>query len=194
MSNNYRFDVRSKKQFAKDIKSSHIKEADIAVRLCLTIHSKTGEWPTLVPNGTDSTGEFIEKNAQVSSEPDFKIGDRIVEITRSDVFCNRTFHQKENKIIKCLKDKHDIVFVNGYLDKQPYYLWLDSDQVEQFTIKATAKYGSVLHPGAGKTGAIAKAAFRYDVFWFQDLWKPLPALISNIPKEYKDILACSKGA
>ncbi len=189
----YRFDNRSKARFKKDLKNNHVKEAYIAVRLCIAEHSKTKEWPKLTPNGIDFTGEFIENIKEVTASPDFIIGDKTVEITRSDVVCNRSFHAKCNKIIKCLKEGHDLVFVNGYdAEKQPNYIRLTPKEIEKFTIKATSKYGEMRHPGGGKMGLTCKPAYRYDVFWFEDLWKPLPAIIKDLPKEYLEILESVK--
>lgn len=189
----YRFDVRSKGKFKKDIKASHQKEAIIAVRLCITKHSKTGEWPKLEPAGVDMTGAFIDNIKDVTADPDFKIDDKLVEITRSDVMCERTFHQKCHKIIRCLKDNTELVFVNGYeAQKQPKYIWLTGKDLEPFVTKSLSKYGEVKHPGGGKVGLINKPAYRFDVYWFEDLWKPLPALCKGIPEEYKEILEASK--
>jgi hypothetical protein len=189
----YRFDVRSKKQFAKDIKQSHVHEAEIAIRLCIAIHARTKKWPSLVPTGIDSTGEFIEKDSKVTSHPDFSIDGKLVEITRADVVCNRNFHQKLGKVSKAISNQYDLVFVNGYLvDKQPNYIWLTPDILQEFTTKATTKYGTVLHPGGKGAGPIHKTAYRYDVFWFKDLWRPLPVLIDNIPEEYKKIIEATK--
>lgn len=189
----YRFDQRSDKQFKQDIKLSHSKEAKIAVRLCIALHSLTKKWPTLKPAGVDMTGEFIEKAHQVTSEPDFLINDRLVEITRSDVLCNRSFHQKSNKIIRCLKDNGDLVFVNGFeATNQPKYIWLSAKELEPFVTRSLTKYGEVQHPGNRGIRSTGKPAYRFDVYWFEELWKPLPALIKDIPKDYKDVLNLAK--
>ena len=190
----YRFDARSKKQFRSDIKKGHIKEAEIAVRLCIKIHSETGNWPDLEPSGVDATGAFIEDIKEVNADPDFKIDGNLVEITRSDVVCNRVFHQKCHKIIKCLQGKSDLVFVNGYNEKQPKYLWLDSKTLEPFVTKSLTKYGEVNMMGGGKLGIIAKPAYRFDTYWFDqaDLWKPLPVLFKGLPNKYTEILNAAK--
>jgi hypothetical protein len=192
----YRLDGRSTARFAKDIKQNHQKEALIAVRLCITIHSKTDNWPTLTPTGVDATGAFIENIKDVIAEPDFRIGDRLVEITRSDTVCNRYFHQKIHKVIRCLKGEADLVFVNGYsMNNQPKYLWLTSKELEPFVSRALTKYGEVPHPGGGGIWT-KKPACRFDVYWFDqaELWKPLPSLTKNIPipEEYKQIIEATR--
>ncbi len=189
--NSYRFDARSKSQFKKDIKNSHIIESEIALRLCLTVFNKTKKWPDLEANGTDVTGEFIENNRKITTSADFKINTRLVEITRSDIPCNRVFHQKVSKVNRSIKDNFDIIFVNGYIrDKDCPFLWLTPELMQEFTLKAISKYGEVLHPGAGKTGAIGKSAYRFNLDWFSDLWITLPPLSSSkaIPKKYSKIM------
>lgn len=191
----YRFDSRSEEQFRSDIKSAHLKEMYIAIRLCLHEHHKTGVWPIIKPNGSDFSGEFIKEDRKITSKQDFWIGDKLVEITRADTECSRVFHQKINKVAKCIKDKSEIVFVNGYDKfKQPKYIRLDSDQLEFFTQKSISKYGESIHPGRAGQGTTGKLAYRYDLFWFTEagLWEDLPVLIDDIPKEYKDLLALTK--
>jgi hypothetical protein len=189
MGNNYRFDDRDLNTFKKDIKSSHVKEADIAVRICIDIYNKTKKWPSLEPTGTDMTGEYVSNQRNISYTPDFRINDIFTEITRSDVDCKRYFHQKSGKIDKYIVNKNTLVFVNNYLS-DPKYIWLDTKQIEEFTQRAKSKYGSVLHPGSGHNKATNKSAYRYDIYWFdeQKLWQPLPKLIKSIPESYKVIL------
>lgn len=186
---NYRFDVRSKQQFIKDIKSSHICEAEIAVRLCILYHKSTNKWPKLEPHGSDMSGNFIVSETDVSHSPDFIIDSQLVEITRADVICNRNFHEKESKIHHCLTNQYDLVFVNGFKAvKTPNFIRLTYKEVEKFTEMAKEKYGNVLHPGAKNTGPINKAAYRYDIEWFNDLWQVLPIITSDIPNSYKRFL------
>src|SRR5688572_27214458 len=170
-----RFDVRSPAAFKIDIKRNHEKEALIAVRLCIAVHSKTKEWPLLAPAGVDTTGEFIDSIQDVDARPDFIIGDRFVEITRSDKLCQRSFHQKCHKVEQCVAGNNDIVFVNGFDEvKQPKFVWFTPERMAEFLIRSKTKYGKVKHPGGGKVGLIDKPAYRFDVYWFEDLWCQLP--------------------
>lgn len=185
----HRFDVRSKAQFKRDMKFNHSCEAEIAVRLAIFEKHKSGEWPALVPNGADFSGKFIEKAHLVTTDADFKIGKKLVEITRADVYCSRSFHIKCGKVKRCINESFDFVFVNGFmLEKEPKFIRLSPKLMEKFTTLSVDKYGEVLFIGRGKVGAIDKAAYRYDVDWFKGLWKPLPVMTKDIPKEYSDIL------
>lgn len=58
---NQRFDYRTKEEFKKDIKNSHLIELEIALRLCEDYNNLNNIWPRLIPNGTDFTGEFADK-------------------------------------------------------------------------------------------------------------------------------------
>lgn len=184
-----RFDNRSKNQFIQDIKTSHKIEAEIAVRLCVSWHAKTGIWPELIPAGLDFTGEYVSQNNKVTCDPDFSIDGLFVEITRSNNECSRYFHEKKYKVDKCISNGHSMVFVNGFVQyKQPNFILLNHKQLEEFTNKSKSKYKDAVQPGHGKTGFTGKPAYRYDIYWFKDLWRPLPVLINNIPDEYKTIL------
>jgi hypothetical protein len=184
----HRFDVRSKAEFAKEIKEYHKKEAEIAVRLAISVHAKTGEWPDIKPNGIDSSGSLIESDQMVTADPDYIIGDRTVEITHSKYVLGRTFHEKQNKIKKMQVEQTDMVFVNGLSEKQPTFLWLNAEEWEPFIQRSLTKYGIVPMLGGGKVGFLNKNAYRFDIYWFKDLFKPLPVLISSVPDAYKEIL------
>jgi hypothetical protein len=183
MSNKYRFDNRSKKEFISDIKKSHRTEAEIAIRIGIFHYRKTGRWLEIVPNGTDFSGEFVE-NANVTGDPDFLIDGISTEITRADTFCKDFFHQKIPKINKCIKENSNIVFVNGFkVQKEPKFILLKPKSIEKATEKAIKKYGEIKHPGTGN-----KKGYRYDNIWFAGSWQILPKLIKEIPEEYKQLL------
>ncbi len=185
----YRFDNRSKNQFKKDIKDGSSKEAFIAVRICIDEYNKSKRWPKLIPNGVDFTGQFIKNSNQVNSDPDFKINNILVEITRSDVVCKRYFHQKCGKLDRCAKEGYDLVFVNGYdPSKEPEYIRLSGNILDGFIQLAKKKYGVVPHPGGGNYGFTNKQAYRFDLSLFEGMWTPLPLIIKEIPKDYQNIL------
>lgn len=188
---NYRSDIRTSDQFKKDIKKSHIIEAEIAVRLAIKVHAEKGYWPDIVPCGVDFTGEIIKEDAKITSDPDFVIDGFITEITRSSRECKRVFHEKIGKVRKCIENNAVMVFVNGFEEfKQPKYVALSSSKLCELTERSKSKYGRCLQPGHNKTGVTPKEAYRYDIFWIdeQNLWSPLPVLIKGIPKKYTDFL------
>jgi len=187
--NKYCFDHRSIKQFQKDIKVASIKEAEIAVRLCVLIHSKTGKWPKLVPNGVDHTGKFIKDRSLVNCDPDYKIDDHLVEITKSYNICEKHFHQKIHKVKKCIKLNSHLVFVNGYNMQQcPEFIWITPENLELLTLRSQTKYKQSYQPGCnGKF--TNKPAYKYGIYWFKGMWQKLPSLKGiKLPKEYLNLL------
>jgi len=179
--NNYRFDNRSKKQFIKDIKISHTIEVDIALRLCVLYHGYDGIWPKIIPHGVDMSGAFIQDDNLITLAPDFEIEGQKFEITRSNSYCKRSFHEKVAKIQSIIENKINLVFVNGYATNNPRILVLSSEQVKQYTKRAIAKYGKVRHPATGNHGLTNKPAYKYDIQWFDKLWNALPPLPSCSP-------------
>lgn len=189
MARNYRFDKRSKSQFKKDIKAAHRVEADIAVRICQSIYDEYGEWPELVPNGSDVSGEFISNQKNVSHAPDFEIGGEMVEITHSRSECKKPyFHQKESKVKQCLENNWGIVFVHGiHAFKEPKYVLMNNRTLKRVSKKAVDKYGLVPHPT--RNGVVNKRSYRYDFDFFRDdEWHLLPPISKEASKEYKYIL------
>lgn len=184
MSNSYRFDNRTEAKFAADIKRLSKAELDIAIRLGIFFKGKHGYWPEIFPNGIDFTGSLIKDNNLVVGDADFIINNRLVEITQSHKVCSKWFHEKQSKINRAIKDKIDIVFVNGYCEKQPQFVWLPARKIQEFTYKSISKYGEIKHPGLGW-----KLCYRYDLWWFRNLWQTLPNLtLRGLPKHYKDLI------
>jgi hypothetical protein len=184
----YRFDNRSKSEFKKDIKNSHIAEAQIAVRICLAHYIATGVWLDLKPNGIDMTGQYKET---VTSDPDFIIGKKVTEITRADTLCDKFFHWKVNKIKRAIKDEVYTVFVNGFrVQKEPKFIMISAKILAEKTKLAIEKYGETKHPGSGGNGFVNKASYRYDLDWFKGHWRMLPILTKDIeiPEEYRKII------
>jgi hypothetical protein len=194
MNDSYRFDIRSKEQFTKDIKDNSIKEAEIAIRLGIFLFNENKKWPTIEPNGIDYSGKFIENSKDVKGDPDYTIDGTPVEITRSDVICKSVFHQKKSKIDRCIKNKDTLVFVNGFRDaEEPMFLFLRAEFWQSFSDMASETYGKVSHPAAGTNFFINKTSYRYNIEWFKDLWRPLPKIVADIPKRYKAILKAVNG-
>lgn len=57
----YRFDNRTKKKFQQDIKIASLKEAEIALRICIDLKNQNKEWPILLPNGISYTRRLYTK-------------------------------------------------------------------------------------------------------------------------------------
>lgn len=183
--NHHRFDNRTKQEFANDIKEYHIVEAQIAIRIGVHIKQTKGYWPTIVPNGIDYTGKLIKSTKDVDIRPDYIIDNALCEITHSTYFVKQYFHQKCGKIKAAIKNKHSIVFVNGFACEKPIFIMMDHKFLELATLLAYNEYGITGLPT--KNGMVKKDCFRYKLEWFSGMWQQLPAT-NNIPKLYKQIL------
>lgn len=184
----YRTDNRTKTAFKKDIKRSHENELDIAIRIALLDFNSTGKWPIINPNGSDMSGNYIADDNKVSHDPDYLIGDRLVEITRADILCKKAFHQKVSKVNLCIKNNVNIVFVNGYtINEVPDFIEINAKEIKSFTDKAIKTHGVTGHPT--RNGYIFKDSYRYDLAWFDGLWKKLPPINSAAQSQYKDLIA-----
>jgi len=188
-----RFDVRSKEQFTLDIKRASQIEAFIAVRLAIKEHAVSGIWSEITANGCDASGNYIPNRSKVTTEPDFKIGDKFVEITNSRRVCPRVFHEKVHKVDKIIQNNYDLVFVNGFEEqKQPKFIRLSGEDLKPFIDRSITKYGKTPTP-IGRNQWRALPSLRFDVYWFKDLFQILPVLsvdlLKVVPQQYKDILA-----
>lgn len=74
----------------------------------------------------------------------------------------------------------------GFLSKEePNYIVITPQQLDTHTRKSYNLFGIVTQPIKGKW--VNKPAYKYDLSWFDGLWRPLPRLHSKLPLEYKDI-------
>lgn len=169
----YRFDNRTKEQFKQDIKDCHKDELTIALSICQNIYNEKKIWPLLDTNGCDNSGEFLE-DKNVTSDPDFIIDGVYTEITKSNTVCKKYFHEKLNKVNKALSDnsENNLVFVNGYNELiSPLFISLNKKELFTFSEMAKKKYGVVGMPT--RNGFISKQSLRYDISWFDGMWKEL---------------------
>ena len=181
----YRYDNRTKKQFKASIKTNHIIEAEIALRLCLYHYNITGKWPSLDPMN-EFTGSFLE-NKHVKVGADFKINKTPVDITQSSSECLRYFHEKETKTKLCAGGAFSIVFMNGIkIFEKPKFIIISPKQMQIVMKKSIKKYGLVKMPT--KKTIVNKKAYRFDISMFEDNWLELPSLNGiKLPKQYKEI-------
>lgn len=183
------FDIRSKKQFKKDIKEHSKSELLIAIRICQDIYNKTGSWPDLIPIGTDFTGKFISDRKKVKIDPDFAINGFKYEITKSANLCKKFFHEKEDKVKKALDEGNVIVYVNGYeAFDEPNYCCLGYNSLKILTEKSIKEFGGTVEQ-IFKGIPIGKKVYRYKTDWIKDISKPLPPInLKKIPQEYKKLI------
>ena len=177
-------DGRSSNQFKKDMLLMHKNEAEIAVRICIYLKSLYKKWPTIVPNGTDYRGKVVKK---AHSGADYIIDGIHFEITHSNKVCPKYFHEKTNKVERCIDGEYFVVFTNGLrADRKPRTCIITPPEMKRFAKIAKKRYGLVKMP-AISTGIVNKEAYRFDIDCI-DTWFELPELTKEACKVYKEIL------
>jgi hypothetical protein len=190
----YRTDRRSEKQFIEDIKLAHVIELDIAIRICAFEFLKKDKWPHLIAAGMDVSGTFIKDSSSIKNDPDFLIDNEFVDITRSNPFCRKHFHQKKGKVNRAIRDRHNIVFCNGYkkLDP-PRFVFITPEVLDLVSTMSEMKYGIVGHPDQNGF-ELRKQSYRYDTNWFDGMWHDLPPALDEekLPTEYQQLIGLFK--
>jgi len=177
----YRYDYRSPKQAREDILRGDKEEAEIAIRIAILLKSKYNlkKWPIVKPYNKNIFGKIID-NQKDLSHIDFIINDQKYQITRSRYKCNTTFNQKKRKVEKCIEDNVNIVFVNGYTEKEPQFLISSAERIKELLPQCK------IHNHFGTGG---KECFEFAISMFHpEEWFYLPSLPKKIPSAYKKLL------
>ena len=189
---NYRRDIRTEEQFQEDILRDTKIEAEIALSLCVYHFQKHHTWPTLVANGTDATGKYIQNDEQITSAPDFLIDGIPTEIMHSKFSCKWFFHIKEHKLRSCIENGVQLIMVNSIMSKYAEFCRINQAKGKVLREWSLERYGTILkHPTASGGMSVAKPAYQIDNAWVK--WYTLPELI-DLPDSYKEICQIAYGA
>jgi hypothetical protein len=118
----YRFDRRSKEEFAADIKSSTQTEA-VLLNLWLNyVERNTGERPKFRYTGCGpDDGEFLEDN-KVTTHADYEVESvGLVEVKFSKKLLPKFFHLKVRQVESYIKQGATILMVNGSESDSPQF-------------------------------------------------------------------------
>lgn len=153
----YRFDNRSKEQFAAEIKAGNRIERKLLERWLTTIGN-----PAYKDNGCGNDGEYLDFD-DVNTEPDFNVeGVGFVEVK----FCRpvpENFHLKISQIKRYIEQGAQLLMVLGAGKEYPKYHLISVDDLD-FLLKACD------HVVCRQFGN--KKAIRVPTEWIQ--WEPLP--------------------
>lgn len=143
---NYRFDNRSKKQFADDIKNSTRKEKELLNCWLDYLEKRNNKRPGFKYAGCGSDkGEYLDiKN--VSTDADYEVdGYGLIEVKFSKKKLNKVFHLKINQVKSYINQGATILMVDGADTKSPYFTLIDADTLkiiqDDCKIKAWAGFG-----------------------------------------------------
>jgi len=158
VSNKYRFDSRTRKQFEKDIKEGTEIESEIISRFVKLFNP-----PKKYKNtGCDNTGRYLEKD-EVNTQADYEIeGIGAVEIKFSKPFLGDFFHLKVSQVRSYLKQNATILMVHGTNHEIPEYVLIDLNTLQTITKKC---------PIVNWKGFGGKKAYRIRKDMF--IWAPL---------------------
>lgn len=131
---NYRFDRRSKEEFAADIKSSTQTEA-VLLNLWLNYMERTtGQRPTFRHTGCGpDDGEFLE-DKQVTTHADYEVGGiGLLEVKFAKKMLDKVFHLKVRQVDSYLRQGATILMVNGSDTDSPVFAIISPDTLRDIT-------------------------------------------------------------
>lgn len=153
----YRFDTRSREQFARDIQDGNRIERRLLERWLLTIDN-----PKYEDNGCGNDGEYLDF-ADVNDDPDFNVeGIGLVEVK----FCRpipEFFHLKVSQVQHYVDRNAQLLMVLGAGKEYPKHTLISVDDL-RFLLEACE------HVICRQFGN--KKAIRVPAEWIT--WKPLP--------------------
>jgi hypothetical protein len=130
----YRFDKRSKEQFAADIKSSTQTEA-VLLNLWLNwIERNTGNKPQFRYTGCGADdGEFLE-DSKVTTHADYEVeGVGLLEVKFSKKLLPKVFHLKVRQVESYIRQGATILMVNGSESDSPQFTLIDAAALQAIT-------------------------------------------------------------
>lgn len=131
---NYRFDKRSKEEFAADIKASTKTEA-VLLNLWLDyVEKNTGNRLKFRHTGCGSKkGEFLE-DSKVTTHADYEVeGVGLLEIKFSKKLLPKVFHLKVRQVESYLRQGATILMVNGSESDIPLFTLIDTAALQAIT-------------------------------------------------------------
>lgn len=126
---------RTYDEFKEDIKKGHRDERIVIERYAKFYKSKTGKELTIVDNGVDNSGEFLDVD-KVNHSADFLVNGKPIEvkIIEKDLF---KFRLKLNLLKAYVKEGASVLIVLGWETDTPKFTILDVDK-----LKHVIKYGA----------------------------------------------------
>lgn len=141
----YRRDIRDEQQFTKDIREGTDIERIILEKFIKILKQKLLEQKSnsgkfiVVSTGCGNSGKWLPPN-QISTKADYRINGKLLEIKFSRPF-STTFHWKVSQIRSYIQQNASLLFVNGYGEEKPKYIYLTTIEL----IALTRKYQKVIY-------------------------------------------------
>lgn len=114
-----RLDLRTREEFERDIKIGHKIERDIITKYKSILEKEIGAPVQILDNGSDNSGGYLE-HSKVTMDADFIVNGKLLEVKYIKPRVS-SFHLKKAQIHSYIKQKADVLFVNGYGTSHPTY-------------------------------------------------------------------------
>lgn len=129
-------DKRSKETFCQDIAKATKTEKDILTRWLGILEKQYGHKPWAKDHGCSNDGRYL-KNSEVTAAEDYEVeGYGLVEVKFSYSKLKETFHLKTRHVTRYLKNRSNILFVDGWESNNPRYTVISPDTLERLVAKA----------------------------------------------------------
>lgn len=141
----YRFDVRDKQQFKKDIADSHKVENKIIKLWLDRLEDSLGKRPAYRGVGCGPDGRYLEAK-DVNSNADYEVdGFGRVEVKFSKPLLTKHFHLKVDQVKSYLDQDASILMINGWNSNRPEYVFIPAaimrQMVDELTIVSWIGFG-----------------------------------------------------
>lgn len=135
--NNYRYDFRSKTQFAKDVKEGTLKENRLLKKWLDHIEIATGERPRAKrTRKKGSGGEYLD-DKDVVIDADFEVeGYGLVEVKFAKSLITTNFHLKVDQVQKYIALGASVLMVNGADTSEPEFAFIRVRRLKELANEA----------------------------------------------------------
>lgn len=158
----YRFDRRTKEEFARDIAKGHEIETDLLERWLDHLEEKHGERPTVEFTGCGEGGEYLESH-EVNDDADYYVdGYGLVEVKFAKPMLERDFHLKVHQVESYIRQESYVLMVLGVETDQAKFALITPETLKDIQVSCKI----VRWDGFG-----GKRAFRVPVRKF--VWREL---------------------
>lgn len=127
---NYRMDNRSKEQFIQDIEKGNERERFAIILFKNYLRREFGFTGRIEPNGVDMSGDFIEDDRKVTTEADYLVNGKPMEVktSRNEV---KFLYLKTSQVNSYIKQKASLLFVNDVEGDRPFFTFFTVEDLQE---------------------------------------------------------------
>ena len=155
----YRMDGRSEDEFIRDIQKGNERER---LAMCLFekyLRRELSFDGTIVENGVDMSGEFIQDDKKVTAEADYLVNGLPLEVKTSKNHTTRIY-LKVSQVDSYIKQGASLLYVNGIDEIQPAFTFFSLED-----LKEIKENGPKLRPGRANGGKLSYLLHAEDYYW-----------------------------